>query len=249
MHHTTTLDLNNCARASAQNLSISTKHCIEISRMLRYKTTDAGKKMLGEVVELQRAVPFRRFRRNVGHKAGMSSGRYPQKAARQFLKLLQAVESNAQVKGLDTHHLKIVRILSNRAAIPQTGGRQRYGTKRTHLEVMVQEVGKKGGKKDSVEEIKKSGKKESQKESQKEERKEMPSPEKISPVQSRGQGESVYSPKTAVESRPAEPSSADLLRQAQAKAAALHQKEQVDKETAQVASLLGKLQQKGTLRT
>ncbi len=127
--------------ASAKVLSsaISTKHSIEISNYLRYKSVGFAKSFLEDVVALKKAVPFKKFNRDVGHKPGMASGRFPKKAAAVFLAMIKSVESNAQAKGLNTSHLKIIKILANKASIPATGGRQRYGTKRTHLEVVAAE--------------------------------------------------------------------------------------------------------------
>jgi large subunit ribosomal protein L22 len=134
------------ASAKALNLAISTKHCIEISRALRYKNTSYAKRFLEDVVTISSPVPFKKFRNDIGHKAGMASGRFPQKAAKEFLRLVKSVEGNAQEKGLDTSNLKIIKILANKASIPQTGGRQRHGTKRSHIEIAVKE-GKAVGKK------------------------------------------------------------------------------------------------------
>jgi len=138
----------NIAKASSLNLAISTKDCIEISNFLRYKPLSFAKAYLEEVVELKKAIPLKRFIRDVGHKKGMSSGRYPVKAAKQFLVLLNSVEANAQFKGLNTSGLKITKLISNKASIPSTGGRSRTGTKRSSLEIEVKEaVAKKEDKK------------------------------------------------------------------------------------------------------
>ena len=134
------------AVASAKNLSISTKQSVEISKCLRYKTTTYAKRFLEEVIKGRKAVPFRSFNQDTGHKPGMAAGRYPQKAAGEFLKLLRSVEANAQVKGLDVGHLKITKLMANKASIPLTGGRVRHGAKRSHLEVEVKELMKKGKK-------------------------------------------------------------------------------------------------------
>lgn len=127
------------ATAKGQNLSISTKHCIEICSWLRYRTTVQAKRLLDEVMRKKQAVPFKRFKRNIGHKPGMAAGRYPLKATQAVLQLINAVEANAQFKGLSTGQLKIVKILANRAAVPFTGGRRFRKTKRTHLEITVRE--------------------------------------------------------------------------------------------------------------
>lgn len=127
------------ASARALNLPISVKHSVEISRYLRYKDTSFAKEFLQNVMELKKAVPFKRFTKDMGHKAGMSAGRFPEKAAQQFLILIKSVEANAQQKGLNVTNLKIVKLLANKASIPFTGGRQQRSKKRTHLEVTVKE--------------------------------------------------------------------------------------------------------------
>ena len=135
------------AVARALNLPVSTKQCVELSTNLRYRTTAYAKKFLQDVLVQKRAVVFRRFTQDLGHKPGVGPGRYPQKAAREFLKLINSVEANAQFKGLDTANLKIVKILANKAAIPFTGSRLRRNTKRSHLEVEVRELNKKTDRK------------------------------------------------------------------------------------------------------
>ena len=139
----TTMGKEHIASAKSTNLPISTKHSIELSHYLRYTQTSFAKRFLEEVLEMKQAVPFTRFNRDMGHKPGMAAGRFPLKAAGQFLRLIKAVESNAQQRGLDTANLKITKILANRAAEPFTGGRLRRSTKRTHLEIEVQEKAKK----------------------------------------------------------------------------------------------------------
>ncbi len=125
------------AKARLTNLSVSTKHSIEISKYLRYKKVSAAKVFLENVVLLKSAVPFKTHNMDMGHKRGIGPGRYPTKAAKEFLTLLKSVESNAQDKGLNTDNLKISKLIANKASIPMTGGRHRQATKRTHLEVEV----------------------------------------------------------------------------------------------------------------
>ena len=128
------------ARANSFNVPISTKQSIEISKSLRYKRTNYAISFLEEVIGLRKAVPFKTFNRDMGHKAGMSSGRFPQKAAKEFLRLVKSVEANAQFKGLNTSNLKITKLVANKGVVPITGGRHRRATKRTNLEIEVKEV-------------------------------------------------------------------------------------------------------------
>ncbi len=134
------------ATAKRLNLSVSPRHCVELSNCLRYKSTQAAKQILDGVIQLRRPIAFLRFNQDTGHKAGMAAGRYPQKAAREFLRLIEQVEANAQVKGLDVSRLKIIKLVSNKASIPLTGKRIRHRTKRSHLEIAVAEHKYKAGK-------------------------------------------------------------------------------------------------------
>lgn len=136
------------AMARGLNLPISTKQSVHISKCLRYKTTSYAAQFLQEVMDLQRAVPFKTSNKDMGHKPGMAAGRYPLKAAKEFLRLVKTVEANAQVKGLDTANLKITKMVANKASVSSTGGRQRHAKKRTHLEIVVMEQVKNKEKKD-----------------------------------------------------------------------------------------------------
>ncbi len=127
----------NAASAKALNLPISTKHSVEISRHLRYKTTSFAQQFLQNVITGKMPVPFKTYTKDLGHKPGIAGGRFPQKAARQFLKLCNSVEANAQAKGIDISYLKITKLIANKAGIPFLGGRHQRGTKRTHLEIEV----------------------------------------------------------------------------------------------------------------
>lgn len=181
------------ATAKATNLPLSTKQCIEISNTLRYKNTRYAKKYLEEVAELKRAVPFKRFIRDLGHKPGMAAGRFPQKAAKEFLKLIKSVEANAQAKGLNILNLKISKIMANKASIPVGGGRHRHGTKRTHLEIEVKERKESKQNKASTENKASTGKKEKTSSTVKDQKK---SPEvKSSEIKSKNASKNTIEPK------------------------------------------------------
>lgn len=144
-----TANKEHLASAKANDLPVSTKHSVEICRHLRFKTTNAAKKILENTISLKAPIPFKRFKNNIGHKPGMAAGRFPQKAAREVLKLIKTVETNAQFKGLNTSSLKISKMLANKASIPLTGGRHRGATKRTNLEIEVIEAKEKKKKQEA----------------------------------------------------------------------------------------------------
>ena len=253
------------AIAKAMNLPISTKQCVEISRSLRYKTTAYAKKFLEGVAVKKMAVPFVRATKDLGHKPGMSSGRFPQKAAKEFLKLIKSVEANAQFKGLNTSELKIVKILANKASIPQTGGRTSHNAKNSHLEIEVKELVSKKEVRKSEGKKAPDGKKASSPAPQSvhqhpvspvhQPESKSSAPEKVQPIHKHTAPASVSSyssPK--VDSKESsfkpiqEPTSEELLKRAQERAAQLNQKGKEQADVNSVSNLYEELQKKGTLR-
>jgi large subunit ribosomal protein L22 len=129
------------AKAVGRALPISTKQSVEICNFIRQMSIEKAKRRLADVINKKSAVPFKRFNDNIGHKKGMiAAGRYPEKACSHVLKLLESVEANAQFKGLNTANLVITHICANKAARPWHYGRQRRRkTKRTNVEIIVEE--------------------------------------------------------------------------------------------------------------
>jgi len=138
---------------------ISPKHCIEICNLVRKKPLDDARKILEDVVDMKKPIPFKRFNSDVGHKKGMGPGRYPVKAAQAILNLFDSVEANAQFKGLNTGNLFIRHLSTQRAARPMRFGRQRgLLGKRSTVEIVVEEKAvekkKKETKKEPVKDVK-----------------------------------------------------------------------------------------------
>src|SRR3972149_4316184 len=98
--------------------------------------------------KIKGAVPFRRYKTQVGHKSdpGVMSGRYPQKSATEFLKLLDNLESNAEYKGMDLDRLKIINATVHKGVlikrfIPRAMGRATLKNNvLTHVEPVAQEA-------------------------------------------------------------------------------------------------------------
>ena len=130
----------NMAKVVGRSLPISTKYSVEICDFIGNKTTAEAKEELKKVAEGKKAVPFKKFKKGLSHKKRIGPGRYPKKAALEIIKLLESVEANAQFKGLNTSNLKIKHICANLASRPWHYGRQRRRkTKRTHIEIIVEE--------------------------------------------------------------------------------------------------------------
>ncbi len=133
------LDEKEIAKASGTSLPVSTKQSIEICNFIRNKKLEKAKAILERVIEKKEAIPFKRFGSDTGHKKGaIGAGRYPQKTAKEILKLLNSVEANAQIKGLNPDDLKIIQLIANKASAPWRFGRKRRRkAKRTHIEIIV----------------------------------------------------------------------------------------------------------------
>lgn len=131
----------NMAKAVGTSLGISTKASIEICNWIRKRGLTSAKKMMADVIAKKRAVPYKRFTGDVGHKTTTSgSGRYPIKACQAILKLLNSVEANAQFKGMNTSSLVIDHICAQKASAQMRHGRQRgREAKSTHVEIVVKE--------------------------------------------------------------------------------------------------------------
>jgi large subunit ribosomal protein L22 len=129
------------AVANGMSLPISTKQSIEICNFIRGRPLAKAKLLLAETIAKKRAIPFKRFNADTGHKKGIGAGKYPEKACKEILKLLNAVEANAQFKGLSTGDLVISELVPNRASTPWHYGRQRRRKmKRTNIKVVVKEM-------------------------------------------------------------------------------------------------------------
>ncbi len=148
------------AIAKKESLPISRKSSVEISSFLRMKTTGAAKNILKGVIEKKQAVPFKRYKRDIAHKKGnMAAGKYPIKASKYFLEIINLVEANARQKGLISP-FKIIHLSAHQG--PKTwhsGKYRRRSAKRTHLEIKIQEIKKKEEKKPEQKEIKQETKK------------------------------------------------------------------------------------------
>jgi large subunit ribosomal protein L22 len=165
------------AKAMGRDAAISTKQAVEISNYLRHRKVSQAKNLLEMAIQKKHAIPFKRFTDGLGHKPGkMAAGRYPVKASKVFLKLLESVEANAQTKGLNTSELEIVHICAHQAHRPVHYGRNSGREfKRTHIELVVQETAEK--KREKKEEKKETKEAEPVKEKPKEEAKEKPKTE------------------------------------------------------------------------
>jgi large subunit ribosomal protein L22 len=138
------------AKAKANELNMSPKHSIEIATFIRHQRVNDAIAYLNEVVKLKKAIPFRKFNRNVAHKRGLpgnwDAGRYPVKASKAYIRILESVKKNAEYLGLDIENLEIIHVSANRgraqkAFFPRAMGRATPKVRESvNVEVVVREV-------------------------------------------------------------------------------------------------------------
>ena len=135
-------------RASLREKTISHKHAREIAVKIKGMSIETARDYLQDVIRLKRAVPFRRYNNEVGHKSdtGVMAGRYPQKAATEFVKLIDNLESNAEYRGMDLDRLKIINATVHNGRkierfTPRAMGRASPKVDiLTHVELVAQEI-------------------------------------------------------------------------------------------------------------
>ncbi len=135
-------------RASLREKQISHKHAREIAIKIKSMPIEKARDYLHAVVNKERAVPFKRYKEQVGHRSdpGVMSGRYPVKSAAEFIKLLDNLESNAEYKGMDLDRLRIVNATVHKGIlikrfIPRAMGRASpKNNVLTHVELVAQEI-------------------------------------------------------------------------------------------------------------
>ncbi len=107
----TELDSEKTVKSSGRELRVSPKHAREVCKTIKGMKLDQAKQYLGQVILKKKPIPFRRYKKTLGHRHGMqktSAGRYPVKAAQNILRVLEGAEANAEFKGLDIERLRII---------------------------------------------------------------------------------------------------------------------------------------------
>lgn len=133
-------DGEHMARALGAALPISFKQSVEICSFIKNKKVSDAKKLLQKVADKEVPIPFKRFNFDLGHKKKIGPARYPEKSSKEFIKLIEDVEANAQFKGLNTSNLVVRHISAHRAGKAWHFGRKtRRRMKRTNVEIIVEE--------------------------------------------------------------------------------------------------------------
>lgn len=120
------------AMVNSPNLKISTKYAISICKFIKNKTIEQAILDLEQVILGKKAVPMKG---EIPHRhgRGMMSGRFPKRAAVEFISVLKSAFGNANANGIDEP--VIVEAIANIGDRPYA----KYGIrrKRTHLRIKV----------------------------------------------------------------------------------------------------------------
>ncbi|WP_332899754.1 MULTISPECIES: 50S ribosomal protein L22 [unclassified Haladaptatus] len=142
-------DPDTTAKAMLRERHMSHKHSKEIAREIKGMTVGAAIEYLEEVVEGKRSVPFKSHNSGVGHRSdidGWDAGRYPEKASKAFLDLLENVSANAGNQGFDGETMEIIHIAAHKVGEvpgrkPRAMGRATaWNTPQVDVEIIVEEV-------------------------------------------------------------------------------------------------------------
>lgn len=144
--YTTYADPDTTAKAIGKDMPISPKMSREICGMIRGMKVENAIQALEDVADIKRPVPMKRFNKRVSHKKGVGPGRYPQKAAKAILGVLESAVSNAEYKGLDADSMVIMTVSASRGRtipghMPRAHGRATQWNQETvNVEVILEEV-------------------------------------------------------------------------------------------------------------
>lgn len=122
------------AIVNAFDLPVSTKHSSAICRFIKRKKIQEAIKDLELVARIKKPVPMKG---EIPHRKGrMMSGRFPEKAAREFIVLLKSLASNSSYYGLENPVIE--EAVANIGSRPF--GRRGIRRKRTHIRIVAEDA-------------------------------------------------------------------------------------------------------------
>ncbi|EMA18441.1 MULTISPECIES: 50S ribosomal protein L22 [Haloarcula] len=115
-------DPDTTAKAMLRERQMSFKHSKAIAREIKGKTAGEAVDYLEAVIEGDQPVPFKQHNSGVGHKRkvdGWDAGRYPEKASKAFLDLLENAVGNADHQGFDGEAMTIKHVAAHKVGEQQ----------------------------------------------------------------------------------------------------------------------------------
>lgn len=154
MGYTGKFDPEKMARATGRELPISPKHSVEICSAIRGLPITSAIDLLQNVIDKKEAIPFRRYNSMVPHRRrsgfatkGAGPGRYPVKAAKAILSVLESAQMNAD-KSIDDlgdkENLRIATAAASRGRVikgwmPRAHGRwEKFDHQTVNIEIILE---------------------------------------------------------------------------------------------------------------
>ncbi|WP_435197043.1 50S ribosomal protein L22 [Natronomonas sp. EA1] len=142
-------DPDTTAKAMLRERHMSHKHSKEIARAIKGMTAGDAIEYLEAVVNEERSVPFKSHNSGVGHRNdidGWDAGRYPNKASKAFIELIENAVSNADHQGFDGERMSIMHVAAHKVGEspgrkPRAFGRATaWNTPQVDVELILEEV-------------------------------------------------------------------------------------------------------------
>lgn len=142
-------DPDTTAKAMLRERHMSHKHSKEIASAIKGMTAVEATEYLESVIDGERSVPFKSHNSGVGHRTdidGWDAGRYPEKASKAFLDLIENGVSNADHQGFDGDSMEITHIAAHKVGEspgrkPRAFGRAtEWNTPQVDVELVLSEV-------------------------------------------------------------------------------------------------------------
>lgn len=132
----------NCASARLEGVNASYKDLAEVCGRIRNRKTGWAVSFLEKAAEGEAPVLYKRHNRNLGHRRelGGRKGRYPEKAARIVLKLLQSAMANGKVLGLGDEYTILAVSATKKDIFPRMspkGRRTRMSLQTSRVEIVL----------------------------------------------------------------------------------------------------------------
>jgi large subunit ribosomal protein L22 len=142
-------DPEKTAKAMLRERPISLKHSKAISKAIKGKTVSDAEAYLDSVIAGEQSVPFKQHNTGVGHRSdidGWDAGRYPEKASKDFKKLLENARNNGDNQGFDGSSMEIVHVAPHKVGErpgrkPRAFGRaSAWNTTLCDVEVVIEDT-------------------------------------------------------------------------------------------------------------
>ncbi|HKL28866.1 MAG TPA: 50S ribosomal protein L22 [Natrialbaceae archaeon] len=149
IHYSVDADPDTTAKAMLRERHMSHKHSQAIAREIKGMTVADAREYLQDVIAGERSVPFKQHNSGVGHRSdidGWDAGRFPEKASKAFVELLDNGVNNADQQGFDGESMVIDHVAAHKVGEaegrkPRAMGRaSAWNTPEVDVELILKET-------------------------------------------------------------------------------------------------------------